>query len=133
MPTTETPFFQGTGRRKSAIAEVRLRKGTGKILINDKEYDKYFDTPQDRNTVLAPLEAFKIRDRYDLIVSTYGGGKSGQSDAVVLGLSRALLKADPSMEPQLRAKGLLTRDPRMKERKKYGRKGARRGFQWTKR
>ena len=129
----ESIYIQGTGRRKKAIAEIRLRKGTGKIMVNDQEYDKYFTTLQNRSTVLNPLETLKIKDRYDVFAWVYGGGKSGQSDAVVLGLSRALLKADPSLEPQLRAKGFLTRDPRMKERKKYGRKGARRGFQWTKR
>lgn len=129
----ERTYHQGTGRRKKAIAEIRLYKGTGKIMVNDLVYDKYFTTIQDRIRIMEPLQTFKIMDRYDVFAWAYGGGKSGQADAIVLGLTRALKKADPPLEPQLRAKGFLTRDPRMKERKKYGRRGARRGFQWTKR
>ncbi|MFC1524785.1 30S ribosomal protein S9 [Planctomycetota bacterium] len=129
----EVPFFQGTGRRKTAIAEVRLRKGTGQITINDQEYDKYFTALQERTTIVNLFQTLKIQDRYDISAWAYGGGKNGQADAVILGISRALKKADPALEPLLRQKKLLTRDPRMKERKKYGYRGARRGNQWTKR
>lgn len=130
---TETSAYQGTGRRKTAIAQVTLKKGTGKIVVNHQDYDKYFTIPQNSTTVLHPLQTLDLMNRYDISVVVRGGGKTGQAGAIVLGLARALKKADTSLEGKLREGGLLTRDPRMKERKKYGRRGARRSPQWTKR
>jgi len=123
----------GTGRRKTAIARVRLKKGTGRIIANGLEYEKYFDAVQDRLLVLSPLHTAKAVNRFDVFANCTGGGKTGQAGAIVLGIARAMLKADPSQEQVLRDNGFLTRDPRMKERKKYGRRGARRGFQFSKR
>lgn len=125
--------FLGTGRRKTAVAAVRLFKGTGKIRINKLEYEKYFEADQDRLAVIAPLQMTKTLGKYDVSAKVVGGGKTGQAGALVLGIARALCKCEPSLEGKLREERMLTRDPRMKERKKYGRKGARRGFQWTKR
>ncbi|MCE9584623.1 MAG: 30S ribosomal protein S9 [Planctomycetes bacterium] len=123
----------GTGRRKTAVARVRLKKGTGRIVVNGLEYEKYFDAVQDRLLILNPLQIAKSVNRFDVFSNCNGGGKTGQAGAIVLGIARAMLKADPSQELSLRDAGLLTRDPRMKERKKYGRRGARRGFQFSKR
>ena len=123
----------GTGRRKTAIARVRLKKGTGRVIVNGLEYEKYFDAVQDRLLVLSPLQTAKAVNRFDVFSNCCGGGKTGQAGAMVLGISRALLKADSTAELPLRDGGFLTRDPRMKERKKYGRRGARRGFQFSKR
>jgi small subunit ribosomal protein S9 len=130
---TEITMFQGTGRRKSAIAQVVLKKGTGKIMVNKLSYDKYFTVLHDQVTVISPLATLKQMNRYDVVVRVNGGGKTGQAGAVVLGLARALKLADPTLDAELRKSGYLTRDPRMKERKKYGRRGARRSPQWTKR
>lgn len=126
-------FWWGTGRRKTAVARVRLKKGTGRIIVNKLEYEKYFDAVQDRLLVLSPLHTAKAVNRFDVFANCKGGGKTGQAGAIVLGVARAMLKADPSQEQVLRDAGFLTRDPRMKERKKYGRRGARRGFQFSKR
>ncbi|NUN50154.1 MAG: 30S ribosomal protein S9 [Candidatus Brocadiae bacterium] len=131
--TGDKQVWLGTGRRKTAVARVRLKKGTGKIVINGLEHEKYFDAVQDRLLVLSPLHTAKAVNRFDVFARCTGGGKTGQAGAVVLGISRAMLKADPSQELALRDAGFLTRDPRMKERKKYGRRGARRGFQFSKR
>lgn len=125
--------YWGTGRRKKAIARVRIRKGSGKILVNDEEFEKYFFSERDRIAVLAPLLATKSQQRYDVIANVQGGGKSGQAGAIVLGIARALKIAEPVLEGRLREDGLLTRDGRMKERKKYGLRGARRGVQFSKR
>lgn len=142
-PTTTTPAatssvadkqtWWGTGRRKTAIARVRLKKGTGRIVVNGLEYEKYFDAVQDRLLILNPLQTAKAVNRFDVYSNCCGGGKTGQAGAMVLGIARAILKADPSQEIAMRDAGLLTRDGRMKERKKYGRRGARRGFQFSKR
>ena len=123
----------GTGRRKTAVARVRLIPGDGKILINKRELDKYFTEEKDRASVMAPIVATNQLKSYDYLVKVEGGGPTGQADAVKLGIARALKKADPTVEAALREGGFMTRDPRMKERKKYGQKGARRRFQFSKR
>jgi small subunit ribosomal protein S9 len=126
-------FAWGTGRRKTAIARVRIRKGTGVVVINERPIDHYFLSEQDRNVVLAPLQVTKVMGKYDVFAAVKGGGPAGQAGAVRLGLTRALRTVEPSLDAKLREEGFTTRDPRMKERKKYGRRGARRGVQWTKR
>jgi small subunit ribosomal protein S9 len=130
---SEPLFYRATGRRKTAVAEVILKKGTGKIIINDIDYDKYFLVPGERISILVPLQNLKLIGRYDVTANVYGGGKQGQAEAIRLGLSRALKLADSTSLSQLSKAGLLTRDPRMKERKKYGQKGARKRFQYSKR
>jgi small subunit ribosomal protein S9 len=130
--TKASPFW-GTGRRKTAVARVRLLIGTGKVLINDREVDKYFTEEKDRNSARSPLIATNQLTTYDVFARVQGGGPTGQADAVKLGIARALIKADPSLDPALRAGSFMTRDPRMKERKKYGQKGARKRFQFSKR
>jgi small subunit ribosomal protein S9 len=126
-------YIWGTGRRKSAVARVRLSRGQGTLTVNHRPFEKYFLTEDDRLNALAPLHATKAFGRYDVLVLADGGGISGQAGAVKLGLARALKKVEPALESILRAQGLLTRDPRMKERKKYGLRGARRGVQYSKR
>jgi len=123
----------GTGRRKSAVARVRLMPGNGKILINKREVNNYFTEEKDRQSVLSPLIATDTLTAYDVGVNLKGGGTTGQADAVKLGIARALRKVDPSLEQTLREGKFLTRDPRMVERKKYGQKGARKRFQFSKR
>jgi len=130
--TKAAPIW-GTGRRKSAVARVRLLPGSGKILVNDREVDAYFTEEKDRQSARSPLVATKQMTTYDIFVRAEGGGPTGQADAVKLGIARALKKADPALEQALRAGGFMTRDPRMKERKKYGQKGARKRFQFSKR
>ena len=125
--------FLGTGRRKASVARVRVRPGEGKIVINQRELNQYFPLDQDRQAVLAPLAATELEGKVDVSVSVFGGGLTGQSGAVLLGIARALKKLDPEHEAALREKGLLTRDGRMKERKKCGLHGARRGTQFSKR
>lgn len=126
-------YIWGTGRRKSSVARVRLSRGSGVITVNKRPFEKYFVTEDDRQSALAPLNATKAFGRYDILVNASGGGVGGQAGAMKLGLSRALFKIEPALESILRAQGLLTRDPRMKERKKYGLRGARRGVQFSKR
>ena len=126
-------FIWGLGRRKSAVARVRIRPGTGQIVVNRRPFEKYFLEEQDRHAVLTPLETVEMPAAWDVWVNVNGGGPSGQAGAVTLGLARALAKAMPEGEGSLRGKGLLTRDPRMRERKKYGQKGARKRFQYSKR
>jgi small subunit ribosomal protein S9 len=123
----------GTGRRKTAVARVRLLPGSGKFLVNDREVDGYFTEDKDRQSARSPLVATKQMTTYDIFVRVEGGGPTGQADAVKLGIARALKKADLSLDQALRAGGFMTRDPRMKERKKYGQKGARKRFQFSKR
>jgi len=123
----------GTGRRKSAVARVRLMPGNGNIRINKREVNQYFTEQKDRQSVLSPLIATDTLTSYDVGVNAKGGGTTGQADAVKLGIARALQKADPSLEQRLRDGNFLTRDPRMVERKKYGQKGARKRFQFSKR
>jgi small subunit ribosomal protein S9 len=126
-------YIWGTGRRKSAVARVRLSRGAGTITVNKRPFEKYFLTEDDRQSALAPLHATKALGRYDIMVNASGGGMGGQAGAMKLGIARALKKIEPALESILRAQGLLTRDPRMKERKKYGLRGARRGVQYSKR
>ncbi len=126
-------YIWGTGRRKKSVARVRIRPGSGNILINKREVDAYFASAADRSAVAAPLEAVSMTKAWDIWVNVGGGGTTGQAGAVELGLARALAKAMPELEHDLRDKGLMTRDSRMKERKKYGQRGARRRFQFSKR
>jgi len=123
----------GTGRRKSSVARVRIRPGKGVININGREVDAYFPSLRDRGDVRAPLVATKSEGKYDVFISVKGGGNTGQAGAVMLGLARALIKADSDSYSTLKDKGYLTRDSRMVERKKYGQRGARRRFQFSKR
>jgi small subunit ribosomal protein S9 len=123
----------GTGRRKTSVARVRIRPGSGKILINERPLDEYFHIEQDRRAVLSALDQTGKRDSVDVIVKVHGGGITGQSGAIKLGIARALRKLDPEVDETLRHSGLLTRDGRMKERKKYGLRGARKGTQFSKR
>lgn len=128
-----TPVNTATGRRKTAVARVRLVPGTGKIEVNGRPFDEYFPTIQLQNTVLAPLTLTNLTTAFDVFASTNGGGTQGQAGAVRLGIARALLAVDIAHRAPLKAEGLLTRDPRMKERKKSGQPGARKRFQFSKR
>ena len=125
--------YQAVGRRKKAIARVRLIPGEGKIVINGREIDNYFGLETLKMTVRQPLVLTALEGRYDVLVNVYGGGLSGQAGAIRHGISRALVKADPELRPAIKKAGFLTRDPRMKERKKYGLKAARRAPQFSKR
>jgi small subunit ribosomal protein S9 len=131
---TKATVYQGTGRRKTALARVRLVSGKGKFLVNTKSLEEYFAGRKPWEIIVkSPLVATNYLGKFDVIVKTEGGGVSGQAGAVRLGIARALLKFDETLKAVLRKEGHLTRDPRSKERKKYGRKRARKGFQWTKR
>ncbi len=123
----------GTGRRKSSVARVRIRPGSGKITINKRPLEDYFQCDQDRKTVLEVLDAVDKREAVDVVIRVSGGGLSGQSGACRMGIARALVSMDESLYPTLRDGKFLTRDARMKERKKYGLHGARRGTQFSKR
>ena len=129
----ESNYYYGTGRRKSSVARVRVYPGTGKITINDRDIDDYFGLDTLKLIVRQPLELTGLTEKYDIICRVQGGGVTGQAGAIRHGLSRALLQADESLRPALKKAGFLTRDPRMKERKKYGLKGARRAPQFSKR
>ena len=126
-------FIFGTGRRKKAVARVRIRPGSGTFLVNDRDVNTFFTEVEDRNSAYAPLQAANMVKSWDIYVRANGGGITGQAGAVMLGLARALIRAVPEVEAALRDRGLLTRDARMKERKKYGQKGARKRFQFSKR
>lgn len=126
-------WFWGTGRRKTAVARVRIRPGKGNFLINGRSVDQFFTELQDRADMLAPLKATRTDGQLDVYVKVEGGGPTGQAGAVRLGLSRALKEYDPATEPALREAGFLTVDSRQVERKKYGQAGARRRFQFSKR
>ncbi len=121
------------GRRKTASARVRLKRGSGERVINGKPLEQYFFSEQLANTAMAPLDVAELRDQVDLTVRVEGGGPMGQAGAVSLGIARSLLKLDPELRGELKKNGLLTRDPRMKERKKPGQPGARKRFQFSKR
>jgi len=123
----------GTGRRKSSVARVRLRAGQGQIVVNRRTLEDYFPRQQQQNAVLAPLEKSGKRGEVDVSIRVHGGGSTGQADACKLGIARALKLFEPELEEGLRDAGLLTRDSRSKERKKYGLRGARRGTQFSKR
>ena len=128
-----TDRFYGTGRRKSSVARVYLVPGTGKITINKRDIDEYFGLETLKVVVRQPLVATETEGRFDILVNVKGGGFTGQAGAIRHGISRALLEADAEYRPVLKAAGYLTRDPRMKERKKYGLKAARRAPQFSKR
>lgn len=123
----------GTGRRKSSVARVRVRDGQGNVIINHRPCEEYFANEQDRNTVIAPLAAVGKQSDVDIIIRVHGGGTTGQAGACRMGIARALMSYDEELFPVLRDGGFLTRDARMKERKKYGLRGARRGTQFSKR
>ena len=126
--------FMATGRRKKAVARVRfILKEKGKFLVNGREIEKYFSTTDSIMQVKKPLVVTELQNKIDISANVDGGGVSGQAGAVSLGISRCLVEWNPQLRALLRREDLLTRDPRAKERKKYGRKGARRSFQWTKR
>jgi len=129
----EVNEFLGTGRRKTAVARVRLCSGTGKVTVNGRPLENYFCVEDQRAAVLLPLVKTDSANKFDVRVSVSGGGPTGQAGAVRHGIARALLKVDLNLRPILKAEGLLTRDPRMKERKKYGQPGARKRFQYSKR
>ena len=123
----------GTGRRKSAVARVFLRPGNGKITVNGREAEAYFTTQSARTMIKQPLLATETMDKFDVLVTTMGGGSTGQAAAVRLGIARALCEFNIELRGKLKSLGLLTRDPRAHERKKYGQKGARARFQFSKR
>lgn len=125
--------YYGTGRRKSSVARVRLIPGEGRIIINDRQIDDYIPFAALREVVRQPLVVTETMNSYDILVNVKGGGYTGQAGAIRHGIARALLLVDPEYRPGLKRAGLLTRDPRMKERKKYGLKGARRAPQFSKR
>ena len=131
--STQSPYIWGTGRRKSSVARVRVRPGAGSFVVNGREMKEYFPTPDWTVTCTGPLVALDAITKFDVVVKVLGGGGTGQSGAVAMGLARALVKIDAAHEPAMRSNGFLTRDARMKERKKYGRAGARRSFQFSKR
>ena len=130
---SEKIVFYGTGRRKKSIARVRLVEGNGKITINGKDLDEYFGAETLKYIVKQPLMATEVEGKFDVIVTVKGGGFTGQAGAIRHGISRALLQANGEYRPTLKSAGFLTRDPRMKERKKYGLKKARRAPQFSKR
>ena len=133
MADTKTNAFLGTGRRKTSVARVRLSPGTGKLTVNDRKIDEYITVPNLLTHAIEPLTATDTAKKYDVDVSVEGGGPAGQAGAIRLGIARALLQALADLKPTLRDKGMLTRDSRMKERKKYGQPGARKRFQFSKR
>jgi small subunit ribosomal protein S9 len=126
-------YVWGTGRRKTAIARVRVCEGSGNIVVNNRKMEEYFPILQDQLCVRSPLKATETNEKYDIYVNVHGGGATGQSGAVMLGVARALMKNDETLEATLRDGRFLTRDSRIKERKKYGQRGARRSFQFSKR
>lgn len=121
------------GRRKNSVARVYLRSGSGKVLVNDRDLENYFPIKTCRDDVVLPLKLTETFGKYDVFVNVKGGGFTGQSEAVRLGISRALVSINPDFKPVLKTESLLTRDPRMVERKKYGQKKARKRFQFSKR
>jgi len=128
-----TKAFYATGRRKNAVARVWMAQGSGKITINDRPMDNYFGRATSRMVVMQPLELTETGGRYDVYVNVCGGGLAGQADAVKHGNTRALCKINSEFRPGLKKAGFITRDPRAKERKKYGQPGARKRFQFSKR
>ena len=132
-PKVKRSYAWGVGRRKTAVARVRIAPGSGKIQINGRELNDYLTAERDRKAIFGPLEVTNTGGKMDVFVNATGGGPSGQAGAIVMGLGRALMKYDSSLEAALRNSGFMTRDSRMKERKKYGQRGARRRFQFSKR
>ncbi|HEV2434700.1 MAG TPA: 30S ribosomal protein S9 [Verrucomicrobiae bacterium] len=133
MAETKTNEFLGTGRRKTAVARVRLASGNGRITVNGRAFDHYFVLETQRAQAAQPLTVTGTAEKVDVRVNVAGGGPNGQADAVRHGIARALLQFDANLRGTLKAEGLLTRDSRMKERKKYGQPGARKRFQYSKR
>ena len=133
MYTSAKPYFYGTGRRKKSVARVRLYPGTGAVTINGRNIDDYFGLETLKYIVNQPFGVTETVGKFDVVVNVAGGGFSGQAGAIRHGVARALLSADENYKPLLKKAGFLTRDPRMKERKKYGLKGARRAPQFSKR
>jgi small subunit ribosomal protein S9 len=129
----QTQEYIATGRRKTAVARIRMTSGTGKIEVNGKTFEEYFSTANLQNHVLQPLQVAKSANLFDVSVNAHGGGSNGQAGAVRLAIARALLQTDETLRLPLKQEGLLTRDPRMKERKKSGQPGARKRFQFSKR
>ena len=132
-PAAPRVFTWGVGRRKSSVARVRIAPGSGKIEVNDRSLNDYFTGERDRKAIFGPLEVTNTGGKMDVFARVDGGGPSGQAGAIVMGLGRALAKYDQGLEAPLRSGRFLTRDSRMKERKKYGQRGARRRFQFSKR
>jgi small subunit ribosomal protein S9 len=128
-----TTEFLGTGRRKTAVARVRLAAGSGKITVNNRAFENYFPVENQRMMAQQPLTVTETASKFDVRVNVTGGGPNGQAGAVRHGIARALLQFDANLRPTLKSNGLLTRDPRMRERKKYGQPGARKRFQFSKR
>ena len=133
MYTSAKPYFYGTGRRKKSIARVRLYPGTGAITVNGKSVDEYFGLETLKLIIAQPFGVSETTGKFDVVANVAGGGLSGQAGAIRHGIARALVAADAEYRPALKKAGFLTRDPRMKERKKYGLKGARRAPQFSKR
>jgi small subunit ribosomal protein S9 len=140
LSTAESPlvgsnktWFHGTGRRKESVARVFLRAGSGTFTVNRRTVDSYFPNHAWKHDATEPLKFTNLADQVDVVVTAHGGGTGGQAGAVRMGLSRAISRYNPELRPALRKNGFLTRDSRMKERKKYGQKGARKRFQFTKR
>ncbi len=125
--------FYATGKRKSSVAKVWLMPGTGKIIVNNREMDDYFDVPANRNVLTSPLFLTDKSDAFDIKITVMGGGYTGQAGAIRHGVSKALVLSDPDLRGVLKSAGFITRDARQKERKKYGQKGARASFQFSKR
>lgn len=128
-----TKYFQANGRRKTATAQVRLSEGSGNIVVNGKPFEAFFTTEELRGVVTRPLKEVGKTDKFDVSIKTVGGGMVGQADAARLGLARAIVEMEAELKTVLKAAGLMTRDPRKKERKKFGKRGARRSPQWRKR
>jgi small subunit ribosomal protein S9 len=128
-----TPEYVAVGRRKTAVARVRLTPGSGKIVVNGRSFEEYFKTQALQNTILRPFEVAKQLNQFDVKVNADGGGINGQAGALRLAVSRALIDSNPELRASLKAEGFLRRDPRMKERKKPGQPGARKRFQFSKR
>ena len=133
MAAPKIPEYLGTGRRKTAIARVRLATGTGKITVNGRTFENYFPVDTLRGVAAHPLTVTGTADKLDAKINVTGGGPNGQAGAVRHGIARALLQFDANLRPALKAEGFLTRDPRARERKKYGQPGARKRFQFSKR
>jgi len=129
----KTYLAHTVGRRKSSVARVYISEGTGKLIVNKRDYKDYFPMETSRFSLLRPLTIAKVEDKYDIRANVVGGGVTGQTGAIRLGIARALIKLDPTLRTELKHAGLLTRDPREVERKKYGRSGARKRYQFSKR
>lgn len=130
---SKVTYLWGTGRRKTSVARVRVGTGSGKVTVNGRELNDYLVNERDRKAIFGPLEVTNLGGKVDVHCRCSGGGLTSQSGAIVMGLARALRRYDVALEPALRAQGFMTRDSRMKERKKYGQRGARRKFQFSKR